>query len=307
MKRFMLMGLIIVVAALIWVGCSKDNDDQEANVTDQQALTDMMTNDQDIEGLDTWAGDDGGSGAGAFDDVITPLRWHRHAVRHLVSVHVEIQGDTLATVTRTHSFDGFLRVVTDTSDTGFSYVDKPMYNTLVRKAHAVRVGRTRYPRRNWRISEITPEVLASNTPNPHTIWPTEVRIYVETLFEPILMTQITDPLHAYFSRDSLPAFATQAQIIVRVTANRDSSALAFLHPRVYQRVAHPRFEMRDDGIYPDEIAGDGIFAASFNAGDRIAIHGVGLDLLDRGTLYDSMLPYDAGGWAIPYRVIPPVQ
>jgi hypothetical protein len=305
MKRLTYLGFFIVAVAILWVGCSKEDDDQEAQITDQQALTDMMTGDQDIEGLDAWSNDDDGSGGGTFDDPMTPLRWARHGTRHLVSVQVEIQGDTLATITRTHSFDGFIRVVTDTSDTAHIYIDKPMSNTLVRKAHAVRVDRTRFPRRNWRISEVTPEVLASSAPNPHTIWPIEVRIYVTTLFEPILIAQVTDPLNTCFARDNLPAIAAQSQVIVRVTANRDSSALAFMHPRVYQRVAHSRLELRDDGVYPDETAGDGIFAASFNVGDRLAIHAVGLDLLDRGTLYDSALPYDAGGWALPYRVISP--
>ena len=64
--------------------------------------------------------------------------------------------------------NGDFRLRTELSDDKMEPIDKPMYNRLIRKAHAVRIDDSPYPRRNWRIEEITPEVLESAAPNPST-------------------------------------------------------------------------------------------------------------------------------------------
>jgi len=309
MKYRILAPVAALAVALAWLmmGCDREQsatDDPEVQMTDQEALELLFLDDLEMEGADIWGGEGEFDGGGGLDEPITPLHWARLGHRGNAFIHVDIRGDSMATIVRHLDFHGVFRIVSDTTDTSFTLIDKPMHNVLVRKARAVRVAHTPRPRLNWRIVAITPEVLHSSDPNPHTIWPVHASIHrrgAEGL-EPV--AEIHDPLETWLHRENLPTVHPEDELLVFVNANRPG-AFGVLHPHVHHLGRGGRLPLRDDGVLPDETAHDGIYTGSYIAGPRLGLHLVGIDLIDWMTLFDSEAPYDAGGWGVPYRVVPP--
>ncbi|MBU0691332.1 hypothetical protein KKC97_08430 [bacterium] len=301
--------VILLAAGLIFVfGCDSNTsttDDPETLMTDQEALQALFLEDVDLEAPEVW-GDEDPSGGGSLDEPITPLHWARLGHRTNTRVHVEIEGDSVATITRVHHFHGMFRIVTAVTDSGREYIDKEMHNEVIRKARAIRIRNTPRPRLNWRIVAVTPDVLNSIEPNPHTIYPESVEIYRNAGETMELLTSIDEPLHTWFRRHELPAVLPDEELVVFVNANREG-AFGVLHPRVFRDGHGGRLPLHDDGEYPDAVAGDGILSGNFIVGPRPGVFLTGIDLIDFMTLHDSEAPYDAGGWGIPYRVVPAIE
>jgi hypothetical protein len=303
--------LLGMATLLLLAGCSENKSSTvlaPQDGTDEGALAQMMVDDQEIEGVDAWYGDDDQTlerGGGTLDEPVDPIRWGRIGRRQRETVNVEIQGDTLATITRICTFNGVFRLVTDTTGGTRTVVDKRMRNVIIRKAQAVRVSRTHRPRLNWRISGITPDVLRSAAPNPNTVWPVSVGFYRTVNGATELIAEVSDPRNTYFARDNLPALNPGEELIVRVQANVTGDVVAVLHPHAFDLTARPRLYLHDDGVAPDETAGDGVWSGSYVVAGRGGVFLTGVDLLDWETVHDTEAPYDATGWAIPYRVVRP--
>jgi hypothetical protein len=295
--------LLMAAAVVILIGCSRDEETSEPAVTDEQALAQLMTDDAEIENLDAWAGDDA-SGGGGLDETITPIGWGRIGARRNASVRVEIRGDTLATITRTVHFNGQLRIVTDTTGGLRTFIEKPMFNTIVRKAHAVRIGNGPRPRLNWRIREITPDMLTSSDPNPHSIRIQRMQMFRNDGGTLTSLMDITDPLATYLTRAALPIVRPDDEIVIWAAVDTANVVHGVLHPRVFTDGLHPRLALHDDGVYPDLTADDGIYSGSYFTRARTGVFLAAVDFLDHETLYDSAAPYDAASWACPYRVMP---
>jgi hypothetical protein len=295
-------GAVFLYTA-IFLGCSNQNDeaDPAQQMSNEEALTQLLAEDEDMESTDSWSGEDTG---GPLDDPITPLHWVRMGHRESTSFNVVFQGDTFATITRQRTFSGELRIVTEETDSGRTVIAKDMHNVLTRKAHAVRVGRFDNPRRNWRIVEITPEVLESSAPNPHTVWPTRVQVFTAGDAGLELLADISDPLNYFINRETLMTIGAEQRLVVYATVNVSDPAVAVLHPHAYRGGNRTRQPLHDDGIAPDEVAADGIYTGGFLTGALPGVFHAAVDLLDWETLYDSNGSYDAGGWALPYRVLP---
>jgi hypothetical protein len=297
------LGLILLA-----IGCSKDSNnvtgtpDGEPS-TDPAALQQMMVGDNDFEALNAWQDDNDGvvENGGSLDSTVTALRWARLGHLRRDTLTVDIQGDTLATITRTSTLNGVFRILTDSTGGQRTFIDKPMANTIVRKAHAVRIGHSPRPRLNWRVVEVTPEVMVSTAPNPHTVDPVEVRVYHSVNGALELLASVSDPLHTYFRRDSLPVVGSGEEIVVTVTANTTNPVIVAFRPRVAMARPWPRLLLHDDGIVPDQTAGDGIYSGGYTSGDRQGIFQANVDVINAATVYDSEAPYDAGSWALPYR------
>jgi hypothetical protein len=292
------MILMLALASVMWMaGCANEDEGSDA-MSDEEALTLMMQEDEEIEGVDAWSGDDNLEDGGGLDEEIDPVRWGRVGRRHLQTVNVVIEGDSLATITSTSTFNGEFRIGAQLNDTTWQRFAKPMYNTVVRKAQAIRIARTPYPRQNWRIVAVTPVVMASAEPNPHTIEPERVQVYQGEE----LIADVTDPLNTYFDRQNLPTLAANAEVTVYLTANTTAPGVGVLHPHVFRHGRHPRLYLNDTGLAPDELAGDGIYSGSYWTNERVGVFCSGFDLIDYETLYDTEGAYDSGGWAIPYRI-----
>ena len=291
-----LIGAGMLALLVLIAGCSKDNSSNPASSgdTDQSALTGIMSDDSDLEAVNAWDGDED-IGGSPLDSAVTPIRWQRRGVWHRTNIDVQIQGDTLATITRTATFDGTLRVLIDTTGGTAVFVNKAMHNTLTRKAHARRVGRTRLPRDNWRIYEVTPEVLVSTDSN--TVHAARVQFFLGDTTNLTPLLDVSDPLNTYFSRDSLPLVPVGSQLTVVVTPSVTDPVSAYLHPHVWREGRFPR--------RPMEPLGDNTYRASFAVGEHLGVHETAPDLISHATLFTSDAPYDAGSWAIPYRVAAP--
>jgi len=168
-----------------------------------------------------------------------------------------------------------------------------MHNSLVRKAHARRIAHGRLPRDNWRIYEVTPEVMLSSDTN--TVQPARVQFIYTAGGAPVQALNITDPLNTYFSRDSLPAIPVGAQLTVVVTPTETDTVAAFLHPHAWREGRLHRVAMTPGA--------ENTYSATFTVGPRIGVHVTAPDLISSATLYTSDGVYDAGSWAIPYRTV----
>ena len=112
-NKWYLALFILSVGLLLFIGCAKDDNDENSGVTDEQALQQLILDDSELEEPNAFIGDEdqGVDGGGGLDDPIQPLRWGRVGLRTHVDVAVEIQGDTLATITRTRTMNGAFRIV----------------------------------------------------------------------------------------------------------------------------------------------------------------------------------------------------
>jgi hypothetical protein len=309
-KRMFLAALFGMSMLALLAGCSQERSSPilaPQDGTDEEVLAQMMVEDREIEGVDAWYGDDDQSltlGGGTLDEPVDPIKWGRIGRRSRERVNVEIQGDTLATITRISTFDGVLRLLADTTGGTRTVINKRMHNVIVRKARAVRVARTQRPRLNWRIAAITPDVLRSAAPNPNTVWPVSVGLYRNVDGGTELTAGVSDPRNTYFARDDLPTLIAGDELIVRVQANVTGDVVAVLHPHTFSPTARPRLYLHDDGVAPDETAGDGVWSGSYRVRGR-GVFLAGVDMLNWESVHDTEAPYDATGWAIPYRVLPP--
>ncbi len=309
--KFSFLGKLALSAslAIMVFGCEEDRyayygDDYSTDITDEEALQDIFLADTDVESPDVWQdGTEGISTAElrSLDEEIDPLGWWRIGHRQRESVTVDFIDDDHAILTRVRSFDGSFRLLTDMSDDEMVTIDKPMYNDLVRRARAVRVDDSPYPRRNWRIEAITAETMESVDPNPNTVHILNVTALHSN---GRVIVDLDDPLHTYFDRESLPFAYQGEEVVVFVEVEGNIPApIGMLRPNVYRGGRLPRLPLRDDGVSPDVTEGDGIYSGSYVAGQRRGLHHIGLDFIDDQTIYDDEAAYDASGWAIPYRVI----
>jgi hypothetical protein len=299
-KRYLFLLAVACCALILAAGCSKDNsNDSGSAATDEQAITQLMSADSDIDDVNAFEGnsDLGFGDGGPLDDPITPIRWGRIGTLERRQVVVDFQGDSLATITSAWSFNGQFRVVTPGLDSGSTIVyDKPMQNVIVRKAHAKRIGRTRFPRDNWKIYEVTPVVLTSLPVNEHSVEPVRVVLLDSTAEGMVQVADITDPLNTWFNRDNLPIVRPESIVLVQITENNPTPAVGVMHPHLYRLGPRPRLIMNGDST--------DTFTGSYGIGPRGGVFIAGLDLIDRLTIYDSVAPYNAGAWAVPYRVAP---
>lgn len=300
----MKFGLSLAVVLLLF-GCEESTlNSNESQITDAQALEELFLDDSDLEEPDVWQDGSEGirdEGVQSLDEEIDPIAWWRIGHRSHTDVVVQFEDDDHAVITRTRSFDGSFRLLTELSDESMETIDKPMYNELVRKAYAVRVDDTPYPRRNWQIVEVTPEVMSSVDPNPHTV---QILNMTAVRGDGSVIADISDPLNTYFDRENLPAVAAGEPVTVYVEVEGNIPApIGMLRPNIYRGGRLPRLSLHDDGVAPDEIEGDGVYSGSYQVGYRLGLHQVGLDFIDDQTINDDEAPYDASGWGIPYRVV----
>lgn len=309
-KVSFLMKLALSSAlALFLFGCEMDEhgyygDDYTTGITDEEALQEIFLADSDLEEPDIWQdGSDGINAAElrAMDEEIEPLAWWRIGRRDREHVRVEFIDRDHAVLTRVRSFDGVFRLLNELTEDELETIDKPMYNDLVRRARAVRIDDSPYPRRNWRIEAITSEIMESVEPNPNSVHILNVTAVHE---DGRVIVDLDDPLGTFFNRRNLPFVYQGEEITVYVEVEGNLPApIGMLRPHIYRGGRLPRLPLHDDGIRPDMTAGDGIYSGSYLAGRREGLHHIGLDFIDDQTIYDDEAAYDASGWAVPYQVV----
>ncbi len=310
MKRSRLVvGAILLFVFAAFLGCAKD----PASVGvqgDEDAIRELVEENVDYI---TAAGinDDGAQpveyAIGEFakvTELISPIRFGRKGKFKLERIDVQFPSDTLAIATIVHSFNGsFLILAKDTTDTvayGKLY-KKEMENTVIRRAIFKKVANTDNPRRNWRMRRISGSVARSPETTLAFEW---VKVNDSNGNEWI----IEEPLQFILDLEKIPVFTRRDTVKVFVKINNASpyalmpGETVMLRYRNDRGMHRARKSFNDEGIYPDEVAGDGIYSGMWVIRARRGIFHAFVDAIDNGTIYDDQLPYNSLIWGFPYLV-----
>jgi hypothetical protein len=311
-SKYRYLGIGAVVLALVFAGCDSDDSGSLSGTygSDQEAIMSLIEGDQDMFGMPLMDDEQeygvGGGGGYHTEEAIEPVAFWRRGVRALQSINVEVFGDS-AVATVTHTFDGqFMIAVEDTSDPLIDYLvyGKDMYNTATRRAFFERV-RPGNHFRNWRMTNVSMAQTVSRDPNPNTVSISRLQVVKVdgASGEHTTVLEAENPLETLIGRDSLVTFARGDTAMVFVTLSSSDSAVGLLHYRLRRLWQHRRHPLNDSGIYPDEVAGDGIYSGAWNIGLLPGIYHSCVDMIDHDTVYDDAAPYDATAWGMPYRVV----
>jgi len=311
MKRSRIMQALAIVSIflLVMVGCSKN----PADLSDNQLEDGLKAVVEDNMDYFTTAGlnDDGAQpvsySIGGFlkpEALIEPLKFGRKGSFTLESLDVTKNEDGLLEAIVAYSFNGnFFIVAKDTANpasVGTLY-KKEMKNTVTRRALFKQVAHTKNQRKNWKLRGISGGELVSEN---CTITIDEVKIVVSNGQS----WTITNPMDFFTTIDEIPTFQPKDSVKVYVTLQNTNNfaekpgATVLLRYRSDRGMHRARKAFHDDGINPDEVAGDGIYSGMWIVGHRRGIFHAFVDVLDNGTIYDDAAPYDSRAWGIPYAV-----
>ncbi|MDZ7291335.1 MAG: hypothetical protein ONB44_18135 [candidate division KSB1 bacterium] len=326
MKRSMLFGLKALAVAIlgVWMvtGCDQSSSPNapryELSAQDQAAIRRVIASDElfNNTGIDDDGAQnveystDGPEALGKVAEQIDTKRWGRFGRLKFEKVEIEATSDTTATATVTYSLDGyFIIIARDTTKPNLigAIYKKDMKNTLVHKAKLVKVDSTGNDRKDWRIVQVSGGVMSS--PNP-TIQITNFTIQ----FPDGSKLSIDDPLQYFWNRQQkrnrgdLPALAPRDTVKMYVTLTNSNNfppepgETVLMRYGMNHQFHRSRKLFRDDGIYPDAVAGDGVYSGYWIVSKRSGHHHGAVDVIDNGTIYDDSAPYDAVVWTLPYHV-----
>lgn len=303
-KPFVLF--LIAVALIASHSCMKNLSGLESEGPDEAAIRELIEGDPEL--FNVLGIDDDGAQDLEYStefpkpaEAILPIRFGRKGHFRLESIDIDFSNDT-AFVTIVRSFDGkFIIIARDTTTSPSAHIyKKPMGNTITRKAIFVKVANTSNPRLNWGLKGLSMSECYSDT---CTITINEVRIVT-----PDTELVVTAPLDCLMPKEAIPTVSTGDTVKVYVTLSNtnenppEPGETVLLRYRTDHRCRRARRAFNDEGIYPDEVAGDGIYSGFWVVHQHRGIYHAYFDVIDNGTLYDDTLPYNSAVWGTPYRV-----
>jgi hypothetical protein len=122
--------------------------------------------------------------------------------------------------------------------------------------------------------------------------------------------EITDPSALKDFQDGLPIFAPGEEVVVTVHVENqkdgiDRESVVYLH---HDGMRERMFDDGPEGGHGDEVAGDGVFTASFTVDSDPGLKPFWIDALDAEIFQDETTEnYNGEVWAIPYRVQVPAS
>jgi hypothetical protein len=297
MRSNRLVFLMIGLAGLALAGCNFDEDttgpaanDQNQAQTDDQAIRNLMTDEDDYFGAGEVLSEDAveigipegkESPSGApiesffFRRIILNREIHRE-------VHIEIppEGPAVATVSTRENLGGIFRLFYDDPERIYlpGVIDKRLHAISTHRAVFVRRRDLNDRHRGWRLTQVSGAEIVSE--------PTTKDIRSLEISSHSVNEVITDPLELVPIRE-LPTFQPGEQVTLRVTTN-DESDFVFLHTGHGKDEFHP--------------VGGAVFEGTWTVGERRGHRRVAVDVIDRETLFDDEAPYDSVIWVFHYRV-----
>ncbi|MCR4440243.1 MAG: hypothetical protein QHJ34_15170 [bacterium] len=308
-------GLVLAAVGAIMLSCSKNPAGLADRSEDEAAIRTLVLADVDI--FHEMGLDDGGAQPPEYEagglpksgDYIEPVRFGRRGKFTLESVDIQFSGvpgepDTLAIATITKTFTGtFVVVARDTDSTTpetFKVYEKPVRSTVVRKAKLRRVGYSENARRNWRLVEVS---MSEGVAEQATVSISSMALEAPGQ-QPIV---VTAPLDFWLKRhDGLPCFAQGDTIKLYVAVTNSNNhppapgTTVLVHFGVDRGLQRARRPLNDEGIYPDQVAGDGVFSGYWVAKHEQGLRHMLIDAIDHGTIYDDVAPYNAVCWGMVY-------
>ena len=312
---FVLFSIMLI---FMLASCSSNPSNSENSYSDQIPLI-MQAISQDADIFDVSGMDDNGvqSPAGEENQLaktngsLDVIRFGRFGHFALDTVLVEFETDSTATATVFHTLNGEFKILAkDTSGggQGATIISKKMTNSIVRKVKLVKKKNASAEndsanvRSNWKITQVSLAVGSSENP---TVAIEQLRISAPGLNGDLI---VTDPLATFLDRKSgIPAFSRNDTIKVYATISNTNNfppepgETVLLRHKMHRFSARSRKTLRDDGVYPDEVAGDGVFSGFFVKQNLFGVRHSALDVIDNGAIYDDSAPYNSVFWALPYR------
>jgi hypothetical protein len=305
MKRVLLLALPALVSGLLVVGCGKDpvspTTGSGANV-ESQAIEYEMAQTPDLADIDTYetpgesefADELGSSAPFSTEAAIRPVFFFRVITERTRDIHIETEKDTSYEIARVRVEDrlaGTFNLVTrDSTDTGV------VRRLIKKRLHDVGVMQARFRRRlgedygmmadrsrGWRLVAVSNREIASPE---HTAKILSVRLEAQSGLD----VTLTDPQLLMRFPEGLPKAVAGEPVKVTVQVQDPTDVVYMLVGWGRQRL-HP--------------VSEGVFAGSFRAPYQLRLFRVGVNALDRGTLFDDQAPYDSDFWGLLGRTAPP--
>jgi hypothetical protein len=316
MKRFTILALPALALALALAGCGSDPTSppaQPAASLENQAIQAAMAEVPELAETETYEtpGDaefaDALAPAGTFstEAAIRPLFFYRTIREHERDVQVVIERDTLFETARVRIEDrfagGFHLVTADTTDTGVvvSRIRKPLHDVGVMRAVFRRpvdwekmdpaVGDSERERerrcRGWRLVAVSNREIASPE---HTAKIVSVRLQTDSGLD----VTIADPRELMRFPNGVPRIVAGEPVKVTVQV---------------EDPADPVFLLCGWGRLRLRPVSEGVFEGGFKAPYDLRRFRLGVNALDRGTIFDDAAPYDSDFWGLLAHTAPPMM
>jgi hypothetical protein len=310
-KRVVLV-LMRFILALGFTGCEKNNL-VEPMTSDKDAMTSIVADDAFFQ-ADALLLNDGDptttlsslNSLGKVGTAIIPRSWGRKIESFSRTVNFTALTDSTAIATVTHTLQGYVWITAKYSsqDTVVSTIKKNFTETIVHNVKFARVNRTKDPRNNWKISEIS-AIKGGTAGSQITI--TELRFYAAN--DTVI---ITDPINTFLKFATgvgrfVPALTADVNTPMRVQATVRSSEpdsdfvyvhRPYFHAGQWQYRAHMNLVSsysNGDGTYNRvyEISWKGVWLGRDN---------MLVSAISRGSILDDTTPFSSQIWGVPFIV-----
>jgi hypothetical protein len=278
MNRVAAVGLMMVLAMFVSVGCKKQD------VAADQAAIELLVR-QDTAHFA--AGTQHDSAGGSLVDGDTAFMWWRGAQTHdsAPGIEVAISGDSATVTWSQHNYGWFEVLVRPVGET-LQLWNKPLQEKVQLSAIFTRSGPASDADRGWQFQRIS---LANGRSDSVQ----SVRIDSLRLQSSLQNTLIRDPLATFYRSDSLVSF-TPGELVTLTLYTNATAGKAFLHTFVLAWPFYIRLEFTDQG--------DGVYQGSWHAQGFPSFRFGIFDLMARTTIYERDGAYDFNGWLFPYRI-----
>ena len=306
---FMLAGL----ASALWLaGCDRYNSTEPAT-NDRDAMSSIVANDALFQ-ADAVLLNDGDPTAvltssnslGKVSTAIIPLNWGRKIESFSRNINFTALTDSTAIATVTNTLQGYVWITAKytTKDTSFSTIKKNFSETIVQLVKFVRINRTKDPRNNWKISEVS-AIKGGTAVSQVTI--NEVRFYIGS--DTVI---VIDPNNTFLNLSNgpgriVPELAVNLNLPVRVQATVTSSApdsdFVYVHRPYYNAgQLQSRAHMNLLSSTPN---GDGTFTRLYDIswkGVWPGRHNMLVSAVTEGSILDDTAPFSSEIWGVPFIV-----
>jgi hypothetical protein len=313
MKKGWIVLMLVGLVSVLWLaGCDKNNS-TELVTDDKDAMSSIVANDALFKNDDVLLNDGDPTAAvtqsnslGKVNTAITPRNWGRKIESFNRDVSFTALTDSTALATVTHTLQGFvwIRAKYTPQDTVFSIIKKNFTETIVRIVKFTRINRTKDPRNNWKISEIS-AVKGGTTGSQITI--NEVRFFAgdDTIV-------VTDPNNTFLKLEKgkgrfIPELTADINAPVRVqvvvTSSAQDSDFVYVHrPFFYAGQWQYRAHMN---LVSSTLNGDGTFTRLYEIswkGVWQGRHNMLVSAVTRGSILDDTTPFSSQIWGVPFIV-----
>ncbi|MBN1637765.1 MAG: hypothetical protein JW866_02270 [Ignavibacteriales bacterium] len=302
-------AILLTLIVILFSGCEKNDGTEPEDVTDEQALEELVANDDVLKSYDVNFNEEAAMNFAKTETAIYPIRVGRRVTLVSRNLNVTFSGDS-ASGLLTSVYNGTLYIAAsynaaapgDTSEID-TLIQKGFSTTVTRNLKFKKVANTNKPKLNWRLTAISlPEGQTSITPINLT------KLVVGLPNGDSIV--VTNPNNYYLTRDtsshSIPIFGVNQNVKVRIelTSTRsDTDFVTLTWGAAFGYTMH-RAKKRFDLISSTLSGGlyykvyEQTYTTNYRRGFKHAI----FDAIQRPVILDDAVPVQHNAWGIPYIV-----